>query len=390
MIYIFGSDETGIHYLLDNVFILLNIITLFLIIIEKLATEKFVLNKSTAISLTLLCWVISQSILNTIYSGRLIIPSSLFLSLLTFIIIVAGVKTGREFNVAIWSFIVGAFFSAIIPLVLYPEVIGTRISEYQGVHYSGGLWNSVLKSFVSSGWLILALLQKYKKKKIVFVFGLTSFTVIWLGAFAGLSRSFLLLTIISIIVYLFSSKAIKKYIQFFLFSIIIILIILNFMPQAIKGILNRLDHTIGNTSDEPRLMIWAAYLENYREYFLVGAMGNFMDYGPNLYPHPPHSTYINYFVQYGVLGIITFLALLTNTFKNIFLIKRLDATQFSMLLAWFSAYIIQISISETGYADVSFYVGLAFVTIWKQFLVPEKELIDFEEQSSHTSHFKKY
>ena len=64
--------------------------------------------------------------------------------------------------------------------------------------------------------------------------------------------------------------------------------------------------------------------------------------------------------------------------------------QFSMLLAWFSAYIIQISISETGYADVSFYVGLAFVTIWKQFLVPEKELIDFEEQSSHTSHFKKY
>src|SRR5699024_2235679 len=110
---------------------------------------------------------------------------------------------------ALWSLLLGGSLSAIIPLIKFSSLIGTRISFHQGIVYSGGIWNQVLISFISCAWLALALIQKKTQSRKMKALGVFVFVITWIGSFAGLSRSFFILTIVSFLVYIISSDKIK-------------------------------------------------------------------------------------------------------------------------------------------------------------------------------------
>src|SRR5699024_6580384 len=127
------------------------------------------------------------------------------------------------------------------------------------------------------------------------------------GSFAGLSRSFFLLTVISIAVYVMTSKNIKNSIRLLLFMVVAFLSITLIMPEAVNGIITRVFETFGNLSEEERLIIWKSYLSNFSSYFLQGAMGDYLDYGTATVTFGTHSVFLNWLVQYGIVGITAFL-----------------------------------------------------------------------------------
>lgn len=371
-VYIFDNPGSVIPVLLDYSHLLLNILLLLYFIMEKVINNNYYINKYSLVVLLLFIWVTVQSFLNSSFMGYNVIPRNLITSLLTILVLLFGIRDHKVFKNALWSFILGALVSAIIPLIIYSDIIGVRTTNYQGKDFIGGVWNKVLISFISCGWLILALIQKSTISKRMKVFGVVSFAIIWIGGFAGLSRSFFLATILSMLVYVISSKRFKTVINFILIVVIFVTVIETMFPSALFGVLERFFGTIDNVSEEARLDIWVTYLSNFSKYYLSGSFGNYLNHGPLSSGFGPHSVFLNWLVQYGILGLLGFLVFLSGVLKELFSIRKIVPKEFSMLLAWFSAYLIQITVSETGFVDVSFYVGLSFVLMWSKFVKVDK------------------
>lgn len=366
-IYLFNGQNAVESVLLDYMYLTLLLGTFVWLIINRLYSKNDKINIKLLIMVVLIIWVVIQAIFNTILTGVNMIPRNLLSGLLAFTVLFLGIKNQRQFNYSFKSFVFGALVSALIPLIKFISVIGIRTTFYQGIYYPGGIWNAVLVSFISVGWLILAFLQRDEVKLGYKFWGLLSFLVIWIGAFAGVSRSFFLSTVISILIYAFASNNFKKLLQVTLVVGLVIIALETLLPETLSRIFERVMASVGNLAEESRVVIWKTYLENISNYAITGAFGNYQDYGPKGVKYGTHSVFLNWLVQYGFIGLIGFISLLVATISEIFAIRSIKPKEFSFILAWLGGYLMQILISETGFVEASIYVGLAFTMLWRKF-----------------------
>lgn len=271
---------------------------------------------------------------------------------------------------AIFAFGIGASFSAIIPFVFFPEMIGSRMILVDGKEFVGAFWNSAVISYMSVGWLLITLSiferSQFKKLLLQFIF----FFVV-LASLSGLSRATLLSLIISGFTYLMFSNQLKRYIKTIIILVIFIGIISIFFQETIENFIGRLDNGM-NISEESRVRIWKEYIGAMPDYFFFGEIsGNYTKY--SLTNHSPHSVVLNWFTQFGVLAVLGFLTMLLGVLRAIRLIKDNFGKYVSAgIVAWLTGYLSIAMINETGFHQLSVYAGFGIVLAWGNILQKKK------------------
>lgn len=288
-----------------------------------------------------------------------------FIILLSVMIMLSGVIGNFQgIKVAIWGLGLGASFSALIPMLFFPEMIGSREVEVQGYYFSGGFWNSAVISYISVGWLMVALspLENSKIKRFLLI---SIFLILVFGGIAGLSRATLLSVFVSVFVYLIFAKKFKKYIKVILTGLVILLLIVNLFPELFSNFSERLDGGI-NIEEEARTRIWFDYLEDLPNYFLFGAIdGDFKKY--STYDMGPHSVVLNWLVQFGILGLLGFLILIIGLIGSIKKIKEQFSTETSSALyAWLAAYLSVALVNETGFDEITIFAAFGIILAWRR------------------------
>ncbi|KPH75940.1 O-antigen ligase family protein [Oceanobacillus caeni] len=272
------------------------------------------------------------------------------------------IKTIRDVKISVYGLGLGLSLTAMIPILLFPELIGYRVSVVQGFTFIGGFWNASVISFISVGWLLIAvgIFEKNKSGKTLLY---SIFCLIIFGGVAGLSRAILLSTLISLIVYLFFSKKISKYIKTIILGIIIFTIIIYFFPTVYSNFSERLDDGL-NVEEEPRVEIWKDYLESIKDYVFFGEIeGNFTIYSSTA--QGPHSVLFNWIVHFGLLGLIGFIYLIKGLLSSIKAIKsKFPIETSAAIYAWVAAYLAVALINQTGFEQLTVFAGFGIILGW--------------------------
>jgi len=286
-----------------------------------------------------------------------------FLSIATLIIIITnGLYDLKFIKMSIWSLGIGLIISSVIPLLFYPEMIGRREGIVNGYEFSGGFWNSGVIGFLSVGWLLIALSINEKSKiKRIILYGM--FFLFALTGLAGLSRALILSIVFSILIYLVIANKLKQYLKFIVLGIIVSVVFIYIFNDIIENLMFRFEGGI-NIQEETRVNIWSAYLANIADFFWFGEItGDYKKY--TRWVFGPHSAPLNWFVQFGVLGLLGFLALLLGVVKSIRYISKEHVTLIkAALYAWLVAYVSISFINETGYKDLSLFSSIAIIYAW--------------------------
>lgn len=279
-------------------------------------------------------------------------------------ILVENIKTMRDLKLSIWALGIGAFLSALIPILLFPEYIGLRSSEINGFKISGGFWNQSVISYMSVGWLLL-FISIYEKNKLYKVIAFFIFVILIISGMFGLSRALLLSVILSTFVYLIVSNNLRKYIK----SIVVITIIagigLFLFNDVIDSFTDRVDGGV-QIEEEARVDIWKDYIKNIPDYFLFGEIeGNYKKYSTSVKKFGPHSVILNWLVQFGTLGLFGFLFLMYGILKSVKNIYYFQSKEFgSVVIAWFVAYMSIAVINETGFDQLSVFAAIGIILAW--------------------------
>lgn len=281
------------------------------------------------------------------------------------IIMTVTINSLQDFKfikLSIWSLGLGLLISSIIPLFLYPDMIGRRESLVNGYEFSGGFWNPGVIAFLSVGWLLIALSinEKSKLKRIILF---CMFILFALSGLSGLSRALFLSIVISIVVYLVVANKIKQYLRFILLGATVSVIFLYGFNDIIENLLLRFDGGI-NIEEEARVNIWKAYLINIPDFIWFGEItGDYKKY--TQWTFGPHSAPLNWFVQFGLLGLVGFMMLILGLIKSSRIISKsnIKITK-AALFAWLFAYVSISFINETGFKDLSLFGGIAIIYAW--------------------------
>lgn len=363
LIYIVGNRDS-LMFALDYLYLGFLLVTLFFIMYLRNAGE-YVRNSSTKYILFLLVWVLIKSIAVSLGTLQNSISRILVTSLLTTLVIVLGVKDSRQFYNTVWSAGIGFFITAFLPLLLHPELIGTRFEVYNGVAYSGGFWNYPLVSFVSVAWILMASTYMDCSKPRHRIIAFIIFLIGWFASFAGLSRIFLVITIVSVLAFVFSSNGYKFFVRFIAIFFIGLVLLQLIDSEIISRLFLRLNPLLtGEVSEEARIGIWRGFLQNMEKYVLVGSTTDYRTLGGIGWYGGTHSAFLNWFVQYGMLGLIGYLYLLWGLLKSIISFKSSNSSIFSFLMAWFVGYLALVSVNETGFYEPSFYMAFGLILIW--------------------------
>lgn len=363
LIYIVGNRDS-LMFALDYLYLGFLLVTLFFIMYLRNAGE-YVRNSSTKYILFLLVWVLIKSIAVSLGTLQNSISRILVTSLLTTLVIVLGVKDSRQFYNTVWSAGIGFFITAFLPLLLHPELIGTRFEVYNGVAYSGGFWNYPLVSFVSVAWILMASTYMDCSKPRHTIIAFIIFLIGWFASFAGLSRIFLVITIVSVLAFVFSSNGYKFFVRFIAIFFIGLVLLQLIDSEIISRLFLRLNPLLtGEVSEEARISIWRGFLQNMEKYVLVGSTTDYRTLGGIGWYGGTHSAFLNWFVQYGMLGLIGYLYLLWGLLKSIISFKSSNSSIFSFLMAWFVGYLALVSVNETGFYEPSFYIAFGLILIW--------------------------
>lgn len=345
--------------------------SLFLILlINNLLTRNSFLPEAFPYWSVLLCAVLLNYFILFIQNPSWIFPGGKYFSdffhfilILTIMIVLAGVlRSYQAIKLAIWGLALGSSFSALIPFLFYPEMIGSRDIDFQGHHFSGGFWNSSVISYISVGWLAVSL-STLEKSKIKSFFLMSLFLIMAIGGIAGLSRATLLSVVISVCVYIFFAKKFKKYIKVILSGAIIVFFVISFFPDLFTNFSARLEGGI-DIEEEGRTKIWLDYLQDLPSYFLFGAIdGDYTKY--SIYGMGPHSTILNWITQFGILGLLGFVILILGLVSSIKKIKvQFSIETSSALLAWLAAYLSVALINETGFKQLTVFAAFGIIMAW--------------------------
>lgn len=277
-------------------------------------------------------------------------------------ILIIGLNTDQLIRKSIWALGMGLFTSSVIPLIMFPEMIGIRQSEFGTFTFTGGFWNVGVIGFISIGWLLIALSVKEQSifKRVVLVLFIL---IIAFSGLAGLSRAIVVSIALSIITYLVFARKIKQYFLFIVVSILVVIIVTYSFNEVIENLAYRLDGGI-NIQEEARTTIWKTYIEYIPDYFLLGEIqGDYTKYTNWIFE--PHSSLLNWFVQFGILGLIGFIMLLTGVFKSIRYIGKAHSRLISApLYAWLIAYISVSFVNQTGFKDLSVFAAIGVIYAW--------------------------
>lgn len=268
------------------------------------------------------------------------------------------------------------FIPAVLMVVIHPEYIGIRQSvvEESNVVFSGGLWNIGVIGIGSLSWLGLALLDDMTRRQrrfVVIAVALFAFLGI-----AGLSRTLLLMLILSGCTYFLLAKKDSRLITKIIlisFAVIVIVLVEQGVVDALFSRIN--DSSTGGTHNI-RILLWGAYLSHFKEVWLVGApYGGVYNYyrDVNLYGayFLPHSSVINFFVRYGLLCTLSYLCLIKNAFLSSTRNDPSSINRKACLKAACVAYISLAFINQTGYAESVFYVMFGLLLAYSQLLINE-------------------
>lgn len=356
------------------------------ILVLNLLTKKKVYKDYTyPYWVILLTAVTSKILILFLQSPSAFFPGGVYFSYLmtigvNLIFIIVVIKSIRSFHYirkATWAFGLGASLSAIIPLLMFPEMIGSRTIVIDGYVFSGAFWNSVVISYMSVGWLLVALsIKESSRFKRGILLGI--FLLLIFGSLAGLSRATLLSLFLSILAYLIISKTFIKYLKVIILTILIISVTFFFFQDAINNFADRLDGGI-NIENENRVRIWMDYMGNIPNYFLLGEIeGNYKKYSTT--GVGPHSVFLNWFSQFGIVALFGFIALLFGLLKSINIIRHTEPNQVSAaLFAWLISYLSIATINETGFSELSIFGAIGIILAWgnimkRKFKAESKEI----------------
>lgn len=347
-------------------YFMLSIILLqfFFLLAKKILEKK--LNVATIYILPLLVFVSFHSIIFTIFFSETwddFLPRNLITALLAFYIVTEGITTKDQLKKQIWYLAFAALGGVIVPLVLYPNMIGIRATFSLNSIFWGGFWNPILISFVSTGWIFIGFITKETKFITKFFFS-SLFLITWFVSFAGLSRTSLIILPLSLLVYSFSMGKFKNIFNSLISLSIIGLFIYIFFNTVFTNFLDLL--SVKELANESRFFIWDEYLSFIDEYWLFGTTKYYRLYSSS--GAGPHSIFLNWFVQYGIIGLLFYLFLLSGIIKSIKKFKSSNRHLYSSLLSWLVTYLILVSINQTGFVTVSLYITMALIIKWSGFL----------------------
>lgn len=277
------------------------------------------------------------------------------------IVLARNIHSIKSIKRVILSFGLGASFSAIIPFIFFPEMIGTRETYLSGYKFVGSFWNPTVISLMSVGWLLIALIptEKLKRRKNLLI-GI--FILLLLGGLSGLSRSTLLAISLSVIVYLIASNKLIQYLKSGILIIACFLIIGLIFPEVVESFQQRLEAS--DIKEEPRTAIWIDYIEDIPKFLLFGALdGDHIKYSTS--GHSPHSVLLNWLAQYGLISLIGFVLLLLGVFRSIRNIRKSMSKHIAAsLYAWLSCYLSIALINETGFNELTIYGAFGIIIAW--------------------------
>ncbi|WP_078378673.1 O-antigen ligase family protein [Sutcliffiella halmapala] len=278
---------------------------------------------------------------------------------LLMIILVKSIKSIKSLINVTMALGVGTSFSVLIPIVFFPEMIGTRISELNGFLFSGAFWNASVISYISVGWLLVAIsaIEKSKLKKQIL---LSIFFLLLFGSISGLSRAALVSIVISAIVYLILTNKIFKYVKFTVVIALTFFVLAYFFPSTLDNLNSRLAGGV-NIEDEARTAIWTNYIENIPDYWVFGQLeGDYRKYAPT--GHGPHNVLLNWLVHFGVLALVGFIIIIIGILRTIKSTRTyISKTMGAGLFAWLIAYLSVALINETGYDQLTVFATIGII-----------------------------
>lgn len=297
---------------------------------------------------------------NELFNKLLIIPANILLT----IVLCTGLATTYYLKASIWAMGLGTSLATIIPIIFFPEMIGNRLSTIENYFFNGSFWNPSVISYISVGWLLVAL-ASIENSKIKQRLLMGTFLLIMFGCLAGLSRAALLSILLSSIIYLWKSKKITKYIKVIAGALALVFILVFFFQEIISNYSARFEGGF-QIQDETRSVIWRDYLEteDIANYLLFGELqGDYTKYSEGGFA--PHSVFLNWFSQFGILGLIGFLLLLIGILIAIKQIRTSTSNQTAAALyAWLVGYLSVASINETGFDDLTVFGAFGIVLAW--------------------------
>lgn len=285
---------------------------------------------------------------------------SYMLNISLLIVLAKVIQTQNEVKNVVLALGLGTVLSAIIPFIFYPEMIGVRIGTAYNIN--GSFWNYSLISFISVGWLLIAVTSFYKSKIIKLISSAIVILLI-LASLAGLSRAALVSFMLSFIIYLFFTKKFFKNLKYLGAIAIVLILMINIFPEVINNFQGRLDGGIV-VQEEARMKIWKEYIADIPNYFLFGQIqGDYTIYSSS--GNPPHSVLLNWLVQFGILGFTGFIVLFIGVIKSIRSISQFSETQVvAGLYAWLVSYFSVALINETGFSELSVFAAIGIILAW--------------------------
>jgi hypothetical protein len=318
--------------------------------------------------------IISRSFINTFAFGTNDVNGYYFAQINTWFgnvgLLLAAyifIKDKKTLNNCIMALMWVFLIPTIITLIFHPEFIGQRESSISGLIFGGGLWNIGVIGFGSFSWLIFAQLNEFKRiNKIILIISVVLF--ISSGLF-GLSRTLIVMMVVSIGYYLIKRKKNKNWL-FVVVSIAVIFGLFCLVESSVwDEILGRLTDATSGTSNV-RLLLWTGYLGNIKEYWLLGApIGSVYRYYKGVtyatHNYLPHSAIINFLCRFGIIAVMGYISILFQYFFGVNNSTSASRRKRIILQSGCIAYMALAFINQTGYEESIFWItfGLIFALI---------------------------
>ena len=249
-----------------------------------------------------------------------------FIKLFLIFIIVDVIKDKKNIEKGIFAWIITAVISVIISLIaLYTKwdflkrclngdiIVG--ISNDWHIDYA-------VKLYFTFSFLLLWILENIKKlSKTKLILSILSLVILLTGGFYTGSRGALIGLFLTSIIFLF----IKKYRKVFIIVFVLSIVIGTITYFTSKNLNQRLQKNAFESASHFRLKNYIRVIKNWDKFILGFGTGNHQKAMSKVFPNEDtlpchmHNNILQYFVEYGVLGVIIYFIFWIGIFYYIFI-----------------------------------------------------------------------
>ena len=335
----------GIYKVLGNQMIMLFSIPIVLTLLY-LTRKSYKPLKIDVVFIIFFCYVILQSILWVCspWVNRIGILMGMYLNI--FPMLGFFISRGIEFKVFKNIILNIVLIHCILGIILYPffRIVdaGSPLvkSLTEGVAYgrmSGISGSLIFGNLIMIGFIVSFFTKKMFLPLIAFCLLFNAQRSAWLAA------SF---SILIYLLYLLKNLRLKKFLTYTIFILVFVIIgislISNYIDFDIDFMLSRLD-SVGNASSE-RQDQWVYGMKNFISYPLgtgVGQVGHVaarFEGASSIYNIVPDGDYFRILSEYGMIGGLFYMFVISSVFSSFILIKKMDQI---VVLALITGYLIQ-------------------------------------------------